>query len=57
MVRDREKLSSGLDSASQKSINLTKIFKKVLKTVKMQACVIKRLLHVSVTLAFFRNAL
>jgi hypothetical protein len=29
MARDREKLSSVSDSATQKSINLAKIFKKV----------------------------
>jgi hypothetical protein len=39
MVCDREKCSSILDLAPQKSIDLAKIFKKVSKTVKMQACV------------------
>jgi hypothetical protein len=41
MVRDRGKLGSVLDSGPQKSVNLAKIFKKILTTVKMQACVIK----------------
>jgi hypothetical protein len=40
MVCDRENLSSVLDSAPQKSINLAKIFKKFSTTVKMQACII-----------------
>jgi hypothetical protein len=34
MLRDREKLSSGLDSAPQKSIHLTKILKEVPSTFK-----------------------
>jgi hypothetical protein len=37
MVRDREKLSSVLDSAPQKSINLTKIFKNVFSNFKNAA--------------------
>jgi hypothetical protein len=41
MVRDREKLSSVLYSAHQKSINLAKIFKTFSTDVKMQACVIR----------------
>jgi hypothetical protein len=40
MVRDREKLSSVLVSAPQKSINVAKMFKTFSTTVKMQACVI-----------------
>jgi hypothetical protein len=39
MVRDQENLSSVLDSAPQKSINLNKMFKKFSTTVKMQPCV------------------
>jgi hypothetical protein len=35
MVRDREKLSSGLDSGSQKSVNSTKMFKKVFNNCKI----------------------
>jgi hypothetical protein len=34
MVRDEEKLSSGLDSAPQKSVNLAKHFKKVFDNCK-----------------------
>jgi hypothetical protein len=34
MVRDGEKLSSGLDSAPQKSVNLAKHVKKVYKNCK-----------------------
>jgi hypothetical protein len=40
IVRDRETLSSGLDSAPQKSINLAQIFKKFSIAVKLQLCVI-----------------
>jgi hypothetical protein len=40
MVGDREKLSSVLDSAPQKSVNKNKIFKKFSTTVKMQACTV-----------------
>jgi hypothetical protein len=34
MVRDREKTSSVLDSAPQKSMNLAKIFKKLFNNCK-----------------------
>jgi F0F1-type ATP synthase delta subunit len=34
MVRDREKLSSSLDSAAQKSTDLNKIFKKIFNNFK-----------------------
>jgi hypothetical protein len=44
MIRDREKLSSVLDSATPKSINLAKILKTVFNNLNMQACVIYSLL-------------
>jgi hypothetical protein len=40
MVREREKLGSVLDSATQKHANLTKMTKKFSTIVTMQACVI-----------------
>jgi hypothetical protein len=48
MVRDREKLSSVLDSAPQKSISLAKSFKKVFNNCKNAGlCYLGSIVHVT----------